>query len=219
MDFLTEQIKENTLHHAYVLVGDHECIVPALEEAFSSAHILFSGNPDVVVRQYDIFSVDHARELALLEQRQSITGGKKIFIIITNQLGEESQHALLKVFEEPRDKTHFFIVTPQDGLLPTLRSRMMVLRDYTKKKTKQKFIPLSLTEKLEVIKDITDDIKDDKAVKQDAIELLNQIENELYSAGVLKHAKELALCVEARASILTRGAMTKMILEHVALHV
>ena len=70
------------------------------------------------------------------------------------------------------------------------------------------------------IKKMTDNISDEKQTKQDAIDVINQIETELYNTGgVSVHSTELALCEKARNALFARGAMTKMLLEHVALSI
>ena len=67
---------------------------------------------------------------------------------------------------------------------------------------------------------MTDNIGDEKQTKQDAINLINQIEGELYAdGGVSIHASALAVCEKARTALFSRGAMTKMLLEHVALSI
>ena len=60
--------------------------------------------------------------------------GKKIFIIETGFFTREAQNSLLKVFEEePTEGTHFFVFTPSaETLLPTLRSRMVILHQKRK---------------------------------------------------------------------------------------
>jgi ribosomal protein L31E len=71
-----------------------------------------------------------------------------------------------------------------------------------------------LAERLALVKEITDGISDEKKTKQDAIILLNRIEDEIYQNSVEKAANNLALCQKTRAALYDRGAPVKMILEN-----
>src|SRR5690348_4398318 len=110
------------LHHAYLFVTHEvEETVTKLKN-FIEEHLGLktSGNPDVTHHQFKTLTIDEARAIAESENRKNISGGRKIFIIETDFITEEAQNALLKVFEEPTLGTHFFLVSPQDTLLPTL---------------------------------------------------------------------------------------------------
>ncbi len=64
-------------------------------------------------------------------KRLSLTKGSDSCVIIIDQAQEmtvQAQNALLKVIEEPNDSTYIFFVTSQpDKLLPTIRSRAMMM--------------------------------------------------------------------------------------------
>lgn len=213
--------KENNLHHAYVCVGGSVSVFEEFEN-FLTTHLSIRtvGNPDYRVFEENSMSVDTARELGVLQAQKNLNGGKQIFVIKVGSIGEEAQNALLKMFEEPSSDTHFFVFIPQDTLLPTLRSRVRMLRGDFVEKQAPSFLKLSLPGRLAYIKKITDDISDEKQTKQSAIDLINQIEGELYQdGGAVTHALTLALCEKARTALFSRGAMTKMLLEHVALGV
>ncbi|MCX6703805.1 MAG: hypothetical protein NTV02_03930 [Candidatus Zambryskibacteria bacterium] len=209
------------LHHAYVCVGDVESIFPNFEN-FLTDHLSFGivGNPDYRVFVEPTLSIDTARALGVLQAQKNFSGERQIFVLKVGSIGEEAQNALLKIFEEPTPQTHFFVFIPQDTLLPTLRSRVRMLHQAQQEGIKTSFLKLSLPERLAYIKKITEDISDEKKTKQSAIELINQIETELYSdGGVAVHSFELALCEKARTALFPRGAMTKMLLEQVALSI
>ena len=213
--------EENNLHHAYVCVPGTQSVFEEFEK-FLTEHLSVSivGNPDYRVFDENSMSIDTARELGVLQAQKNLNGGKQIFVIRAGYIGEEAQNALLKIFEEPTPDTHFFVFLPQDTLLPTLRSRVRMLHEDRAEKQAPSFLKLSHPGRLAYIKKITDDIGDEKQTKQDAINLINQIEGELYAdGGVRVHASELALCENARTALFSRGAMTKMLLEHVALSI
>ena len=130
--------------------------------------------------------MDQARKIGLDSGRKSFAGGRKFFLIETNIVGEEAQNALLKIFEEPTEDTHFFVIMPQDILLPTLRSRMQMVSIPTRvplgidSKIPRGTLGIKIADRLAMVKEITDGITDEEKTKQDAVILLNQIEDELY---------------------------------------
>lgn len=78
---------------------------------------------------------------------------------------------------------------------------------------------MSMKERMDKVKDIVESIKDEEMTKQDAINLLNQIERDLYEEGVEKNKEKLKICEETRASLFDRGAPIKMILENLVLSI
>ncbi|OHA97223.1 MAG: hypothetical protein A3E32_01055, partial [Candidatus Zambryskibacteria bacterium RIFCSPHIGHO2_12_FULL_38_37] len=239
------------LHHAYFFVGHKvDEVVSKLKHFLENiVGIKTSGNPDFSHQQFKTLMIEDARTIASAQERKSFIQGstlysnnldtpcpsKKIFIIQADFITEEAQNALLKVFEEPTAGTHFFIISPQDILLPTLRSRMQVIPislgvgdEVTHSPSVSGILDMKLSERLAKVKEITDAIKDNdpllpeatawqRKTKQDAITLLNQIERELYEKGTEKNSKGLKICEHARTSLYDRGAPVKMILEHVML--
>ncbi len=213
--------ERETLHHAYLLVT-HKIE----EEASKLKHFLeeivgikTTGNPDYSHSKFETMTIADARTITESEMRKGIAGGKKIFVIETDFITEEAQNALLKVFEEPRDGTHFFIFSPQDTLLPTLKSRMMVFHGDKGELEVGSFLKLSMTERMDKVKEIVEEINDEEKTKQDAISFINNIESELHGSGVENKAKSLEACQFARKALLDRGAPIKMILENLVLSI
>src|SRR3989344_6763834 len=215
------------LHHAYFLVGDGEEIFLELRGFLEEkVGVKTLGNPDFWYGKFNTLNIEGARGIAESQERKSFKShlearlpSKKIFIIQTDFITEEAQNSLLKVFEEPTKGTHFFIISPQDNLLPTLRSRMQVIMSKMPFDSKSKILNLGIADRLEKVKEITDMIKDENQTKQDAINFLNQIEKELYEEGVEKNHESLKICEQARAGLYDRGAPVKMILENVVLNI
>lgn len=222
MNLLQEYIPVQNLHHAYILVGDRSSIFSDLENFLHTTYgVERVGNPDFWHSDFESFSVDDARKLVIAQQNMSLGESKKIFIIKTNFITEEAQNALLKVFEEPTQHTHIFVITPHNTFLPTLRSRVqcIVVNNREIEKQKKNLLDMSIIEQLAYVKKLTDDIGDEKKTKQDALDFLNTLEQELYrDGGVEKNAHLLDVCQSAREALLDRGAMIKMILENVVLN-
>ncbi len=156
MNFLDSLDKKN-LHHAYLIEGAREEIVPELLGFIESLGVATSGNPDFYQISFDSFKIDDARNLKSMGQEKSFSLGKKIFLISANNFLLEAQNTLLKMFEEPIEDTHFFLIVPDKNLLlKTLLSRFYVIS--TKQelieeiKEAEKFIKMSLKDRIDFIK-------------------------------------------------------------------
>ncbi len=89
---------------------------------------LYTGNPDISISQYGLFSVADARKVSELAEGVAFSGEHRVIIITASRIYHEAQNALLKVFEEPPKGVHIFLIVPTfGGILPTLRSRVQVL--------------------------------------------------------------------------------------------
>lgn len=116
-------------HHAYLVTGDIE---QGLEAALAFAQRTLGtpdiGNPDVVTLRYGLLSVEDARTFQNAVMRAPIAGDAKVIIVAATRFFHEAQNALLKTFEEPPAGTYVILVLPSEGMvLPTLRSRLIVL--------------------------------------------------------------------------------------------
>ncbi len=229
MNTLHELISSNNVHHAYVLVGERshirEHLFTFLEQ---NLNVRVLGNPDFSYAEFPTFTIDAARNLAVSQSRKDIGCDRKFFVLAVDGMTEESQNALLKMFEEPTPGTHFFIIAPQNNFLPTFLSRIQLIHVagevgvVSKNKKDQKeesILTKTLPERLALVGKLATDISDEKKTKQHAITLVNIIEAELIQQGIEKQARALTACENARAALFSRGAMIKMILENLMLQI
>ncbi len=116
-------------HHAYLLEGAFDIVrSPLARRVEEDLGVNARGNPDFSVLEYALFGIDEARELAERASRRPVAGDRQVLVIGALSLTREAQNALLKLFEEPGEGTHFFLIVPSaESLLPTLRSRLAVL--------------------------------------------------------------------------------------------
>mgnify|MGYP000885803646 CR=1 FL=1 len=144
-----------------------------------------------------------------------------IFLVSFESISIEAQNSLLKTLEEPTENTHFFFLCPQDNLLPTLKSRMLVVKSEKSKveSDAESILKLALRERLDRVKEIAESISDEESTKQEAVRLVDQIESELYRNGTQVNKDLLVACQKARMYLLDRGAPIKMILENLVLSV
>src|SRR3989338_11121619 len=122
-----EHIDKNNMHHAYLIEGAREEVVPEIVAFCESLDIKTVGNPDFCHIAIDNFKIEDAFNLRAMTSDKSFTSAKKIFMICANSFSLDAQNVLLKVFEEPIENTHFFLIVPDtNSLLKTLVSRFYV---------------------------------------------------------------------------------------------
>src|SRR3989344_3513896 len=103
------------LHHANLLIGDHEEAESYFFLLCKRLSIKIANNPDLVIIRIDTFGIDEARELRVLSTRKAL-GDKKMFLIVPTRLTLEAQNALLKTFEDPSPNTFFFLAVREKSI-------------------------------------------------------------------------------------------------------
>lgn len=178
-------------HHAFVLVGRPSVVRPQLRELLAQEwNIELSGNPDFLDEQYESFGIDEARTLKERQVSHGFGGNKRVFVISFNFITREAQNALLKVFEEPTSDTCFFLITSSlSALLPTLRSRVQVMRlpENTEGEESgvdpKKFLAAAPGARLKMIAGFMKHENEHK--KSDLLALISSLEQELAGQGKL----------------------------------
>ena len=110
-----------------LVTGGEEMVAPVLS-LLRDAGWVTEGNPDVDVRVYPQFRVEDARLLCERAMTRSVTGTRRVFIVVTPNLTYEAQNTMLKTLEEPAGNALFFFLVPApESLLPTILSRAQML--------------------------------------------------------------------------------------------
>ena len=200
------------LHHAYGVSGNADMLVHqilrALEESVGFAA---KGNPDFRAERHEVLGIDEARALKEAAERTAVTGGKKVFIVSARGITHQAQNALLKIFEEPPLGTHFFLIVPSlELLLPTLRSRMTLLRASDSRHENQ------MLEALEEEKKEKEDSTEALVEKGKIFAFLDDIERKLGEDSV-KNSAALSELLEVKKYSRDRAPSLKLLLEHLAL--
>ncbi|MDE1875150.1 MAG: type II toxin-antitoxin system PemK/MazF family toxin [Patescibacteria group bacterium] len=215
--------REN-LHHAYFIEGERAAVLADIDAFMQDAFgIVRQGHPDVHFAEYESLGIDESRGLQDMQSMRPVQGDRKIFILAADSITSEAQNSLLKVFEEPTPGTHFFIVSSSERiLLPTLRSRLVVLSHPSARKNDaqksaeseaRKFIPMSPKARLEFVAHMIEE-KD----KAKAEEFLQAVIAELArGGGAKKNAAALKELLALARYLKDRAPSVKLILERVAL--
>lgn len=235
MKALKENYKNTgSLHHAYCLVGVKDAIREELHNFLEdSLKMSVQGNPDVWFFNGDALTIDDSRALKIAHTDKSFAkDGKRIFIVSINSMGHEAQNSLLKVLEEPVEGSHFFFILPSsETLLPTLRSRMVIITHESfggvdtqsdLAQSARDFIKGPLSVRLEFAKMTAEKVSDGLKTRAEVADFISCLERELYALSKKKatEAKALAVLKEvllAKKYINDRSSSVKMLLEHMAL--
>lgn len=218
------------LHHAYCIEGDSEAVLPMLT-SFLETELRFSpiGNPDFSFQTFDSFGIDDGRRIKEIHSTRAFRNdSRKVFVIVTNTITREAQNSLLKIFEEPGEGNHFFIIMPSASiLLPTLLSRVIVVEGSRAGKARAAdkaalFISASIKTRMEFVKELLLEVSNEEKTKSDILHFLNEVEKAFYKKrDILTWTKHEAEYIETflkfKKYLLDRSSSAKMILEHIAL--
>ena len=228
------------LHHAYCLEGRRVDVMKELLEFLENdLKLKIKGNSDFYYGAFDTLGIDEGRTINEMQSRKAVSAPRRIFTIAANFITRETQNSLLKMFEEPAGGAVFFlIISSASILLPTLRSRMMVVNLSKSEEIggtgksaisenvfdAKKFINSTVAERLAMVKKITDKIADEEISRSVAVEFLNSIEKEIYNQSGTNDLKRKNLFIfqeidKCRNYAGDRSPSIKMLLEHIAISV
>lgn len=186
-------------------------------------------HPDIVVLRYNLFSVEDARRVGEIALRTPVEREAMTVIIAASRAYHEAQNALLKLFEEPPLGMRLFLVLPTlGGLLPTLRSRLQIIKnDSSAAKpftdTVQDFLNATKAKRSILIKKLINGKDDDerRTGRDKAIAILDGVEMVAYAAWH-RSGSEYAAALLADSALLRgylhdRNAPIRMILEHLSI--
>ncbi len=218
MSLIQKHLDKNNLHHAYLIEGEQEEVVPEILEFMKSLGINTTASPDFCHISVDSFKIEDARNLKSYSNEKGFSLGhsptgeasaKKVFIISANSFLLEAQNSLLKMFEEPIYNTHFFLIVPDaNSLLKTLVSRFYLIKAPTPEGVgvptesvgnAEKFIKMPLRNRIDFIKELLaepDEIDEEgneivilDSTRSKALKFLNALESVL-------HRKEISNLME-----------------------
>lgn len=187
---ILSHLDKNNLHHAYLLEGEREKIVPHIFSFFEKINIKTSGNPDFCHITIDNFKIDEAFDLRSMSSNKSFASSKKIYVICINTISLDAQNVLLKMFEEPIENTHFFLVVPDaNSLLKTLVSRFYFISarcDLAEEaEDAKRFLSMRPSARIDFLKDLLKADEDEETAPADsnrarALRFLNALELALH---------------------------------------
>jgi DNA polymerase III delta prime subunit len=230
---ILKHLDKKNLHHAYLIEGARDEIISEINKFCESINISTTGNPDFVHMVIDNLKIKEAFELRDMSSSKGFSDQKKIFTICTNTISLDAQNVLLKMFEEPIENTHFFLVVPDtNALLKTVVSRFYLIKpdggtDSNDQKAEE-FIAMPLQNRIDFIKELLiepEDSDDGETIivldsaRSKAIKFLNALELTLHNkilmstpdTGVFEHF------FKVREYLRMPGSSAKSLMESMAI--
>ena len=219
------------LYHTYIVEGEPRETMLLLRNFLEKRGIISLHSIDIFYQYYDAFQVKDSLEIKKWHREYGVSEDKKVCIIGVCFLHHEAEQTLLKILEEPKENNYFFIVTPTSSvLLDTIISRSHVIKSNDNNTSNiiydvNKFIKLSLQERIDVIDNFVKKVKDDEnssILRHYGIIFINELEKVIFNNFKKDiNNKNYQFILEelnkSRNYLGGRGASTKMILEHIAL--
>lgn len=122
--------------HSYLLTGNDPDMTD--NAARAAAALMLTGSRETARLRDDPDYMEYEGSVTIGEFREMIRpeiyretygkNGRVVVLLRADLLSPIVQNAMLKVLEEPPENTHFILTGNEYGILPTIRSRCMVIR-------------------------------------------------------------------------------------------
>ncbi len=232
---IREHLDKDNLHHAYLIEGPKDESILDILSFLKTININTVGNPDFCHITTDVFKIDDARHLKSFTEDRSFNS-KRIFLVSANNFLLEAQNTLLKMFEEPIENTHFFVIVPDtNALLQTFVSRFYLIKTQKEQQEEHskasEFIAMSLKDRLDFIKELLTEVEEDEEIiasttsaRVRSLNFLNALEIVLHNKFLSKTQKFSNLeffehLFKVREFLRQPGSAAKTMMESVALTV
>ena len=226
---ILKHLDKNNPHHAYLIEGSYEEVMPEVKKFLESLKIKTAGNPDFCHIEVDSLAIQDARNLKSFSVEKGLSEGKKIFVISANRILLQAQNSLLKMFEEPIKDTHFFLIMPDtNSLLKTLVSRFYIIKSSGELKSEsgevERFIKMRLRDRIDFVKNLLLEPEEDEdtagtvSPRANALDFLNALESILSRLNLdSKMVDTLHHLFKVREFLRQPGSSIKSLMESVAL--
>lgn len=214
MDIIGYLRNTKQLAHAYLIRTANDAFLRDIKAHIEESILKEKGSPDLFIAEYESLGVDEARALTNYASLKPV-GTRKYMIIHAARMTSEAQSALLKAVEEGiGHSVFFFIVKPGISVLPTLLSRVVVLKDDTGGDTEEalgrEFLSLGFKDRLAQAEKFGKD-SDREGARALVRSLLALAEKETYPREKLRDL------LEADQFLQLSGSSPKGVIGHLAL--
>jgi DNA polymerase III delta prime subunit len=233
MTNIFDKLFPEDLHHSYVIQGNPKETINDLIEYLEINKYIRKKSPDIFFQIYDAFNIENTNDIKNWHNQYNISSDKKVCILGANLINREAEQSLLKIIEEPKNNTHFFIIIPNiNQLADTIISRVHIIKidkinDDQMEKIVNNFLQASIKNRLEIIAQLVKENKDNEnsaKLRIYAIDFLKQVEKIYYNKFQKnkKNINDSQILLEIqkiRSYLYIPGSSAKMLLEHLALYI
>ncbi len=219
---MDNQIKKETLHHAYRLIGTKDDALLYLDN-FLKQELRFESarNPDYHFFSSETLGIANTRELKEVATLKPY-GDISIIVSAFSFISSEAQNALLKLLEEPASGTHLFLITNQELiLLPTLSSRLQTVhipQNTFGTRLAREFLSAPIDKRLSLVAHFKDSEYENK--KSELLNLISECERLLgreFRDGAHELRQSLSELLTLKQYLFDKAPSVKMIAEYLAL--
>jgi DNA polymerase III delta prime subunit len=224
-----EDVFPAQLNHSYIIQGDPVTAPEELKNFLISRNIFATENPDILFELYEALDMEEGHKIKEWHSLASYGGNVRACIVGAKFINREAEQSLLKILEEPGERTHFFIIVPDvENVLPTIRSRCHIVyldKDNKYESWAKKFVGSSIKDRIDMVALIlksTEDADTSATIRFEAKSILDSLEKNLF----LEFKKDinnkniewvLGEIIKAKKYLRNPGSSVKMLLEHIAL--
>lgn len=224
-----EDLFPTKLYHSYLVEGDPTTTPVQLKDFLFSSGRIDTSMSNVFFELYEALDMEQSHNLRGWHSLSSSDGGVRLCVIGAKNINREAEQSLLKMLEEPGEKTHFFIVVPDtSSVLPTILSRCHVIQTnnlYKYESWAKKFISSSIKDRIDMIALIlksAEDADTSATIRHEAKSMLDSLEKNLFSEFKKDTSNKdiewvLGEIIKAKKYLRNPGSSVKMLLEHIAL--
>lgn len=213
---MLEHLTKDNLHHTNICTGNREQIIVDLDQLIS----IYSKSVSKIERlvyEFDKFLIKDAEHIFSRHIHKVGENEMQFVVIAFNTTNIETQNSILKILEEPPRGVYFFLIIPSKKIiLPTVLSRAQIF-EYKKNveisKETKKFIDATYKERLDIVKNILDELKSEKKTKQDILNFIEELEKHQHQQKKLNNLKRI---IEIKDYIKDQGASVKQLLEYIS---
>lgn len=202
-------------HHALLFVGTFDALWPEIQHILCVEDSSAQHACDILTHATETLLIDDAHDIFDQTRTRVPEDRRRIVILSFAQATTEAQNALLKLTEEPGERTQFVFVVPSESvLLPTLVSRLQRVtgtKNTDVSETADVFLQASFAQRAEMLSPYIDERQ-----MHATLTLLHALETRL-AENIPENRRALRALAQARDYALRRGASLKLVLEYVAL--
>lgn len=224
-----ENLFPKNLYHSYIIEGNIEESFSLIKDFVFSNYLNGVDNPDVLIESYDSLKMDSVSVIKEWHKNKNLNEFKRFCILSLKSLTKDAEQTMLKILEEPKINTHFFILVPSSSiLLETTKSRAHIVKldtsNVISEKDIENFLSMNKRDRIDYVKNFIDKFKNDENssnLRYNAINFLNLLEEKISKNFLKSKDKNIIFILNeifnSKRFLNLPSSSVKMILENLSL--